>query len=113
MLRICHKNVFSFDQKAKSSIIGTIGQIIRTEGPSSLYKGIVPAILQDTPKRATKFFTFEQYKVLFSAERNKPSAIAIGMAGTCSGLTEALIITPFEVRWGETWVYNIKSCSAR
>jgi len=84
-------------QKTKSSIVGTFGEIIRSEGLPSLYKGYLPAILQDAPKRATKFFTFEQYKALFSAEKNKPSAIALAMAGFCSGLTEAFIITPFEV----------------
>ena len=33
---------------------------------SSFYKGILPPILVETPKRATKFFTFEQYKRAFS-----------------------------------------------
>jgi solute carrier family 25 2-oxodicarboxylate transporter 21 len=32
----------------------------------AIYKGILPPILAETPKRATKFFTFEQYKKLFS-----------------------------------------------
>jgi len=31
----------------------------------SFYKGILPPILAETPKRATKFFTFEQYKRIF------------------------------------------------
>jgi len=104
-------------QKSKSSIAGTFSQIIRTEGPSSLYKGIVPALLQDAPKRATKFFAFEQYKVLFAkwfpsendrpgavarsspsaVTRSSPNAVALAMAGVCAGVTEALIVTPFEV----------------
>lgn len=33
--------------------------------PLSFYKGILPPILAETPKRATKFFTFEQYKRVF------------------------------------------------
>lgn len=32
----------------------------------SFYKGILPPILAETPKRATKFFTFEQYKKVFT-----------------------------------------------
>jgi solute carrier family 25 (mitochondrial 2-oxodicarboxylate transporter), member 21 len=32
----------------------------------AIYKGILPPILAETPKRATKFFTFEQYKNLFN-----------------------------------------------
>ena len=31
----------------------------------AIYKGIIPPILAETPKRATKFFTFEQYRKLF------------------------------------------------
>ena len=32
----------------------------------SFYKGILPPLLAETPKRAVKFFTFERYKTLFS-----------------------------------------------
>ena len=40
----------------------------------AIYKGIVPPILAETPKRATKFFTFEQYKKLFSFGAPSPSS---------------------------------------
>jgi len=50
-------------QNANTSVLGSLRDVIRSEGAASLYKGIVPALLQDTPKRATKFFCFEQYKV--------------------------------------------------
>ena len=49
-------------QNANCSVLGSFRDVIRTEGAASLYKGILPALLQDTPKRATKFFCFEQYK---------------------------------------------------
>jgi hypothetical protein len=32
----------------------------------SFYKGILPPLLAETPKRAVKFFTFEQYKSMYS-----------------------------------------------
>lgn len=35
------------------------------EGLFSYWKGILPPILAETPKRATKFVCFEQYKQLF------------------------------------------------
>jgi hypothetical protein len=35
---------------------------ILNQFPKGFYKGILPPILAETPKRATKFFTFEQYK---------------------------------------------------
>lgn len=40
----------------------------------AIYKGILPPILAETPKRATKFFTFEQYKNLFSFGSATPTA---------------------------------------
>jgi len=40
----------------------------------AIYKGILPPILAETPKRATKFFTFEQYKKLFSMGSPVPTA---------------------------------------
>jgi solute carrier family 25 2-oxodicarboxylate transporter 21 len=44
-------------------------QTYRKEGIRGFYKGIIPPILAETPKRATKFFTFEQYKSMFVSDR--------------------------------------------
>lgn len=40
-------------------------KMIKTEGVFSLYKGIIPPIMVETPKRAVKFLTFEQLKKPF------------------------------------------------
>ena len=64
----------------------------------SLIKGILPPLLAETPKRAVKFFTFEQYKMLFSFGKPQPDAVALTLAGLGCGLTEAFVINPFEVR---------------
>jgi hypothetical protein len=69
--------------------------MIRNEGPFSFYKGILPPLMAETPKRATKFFTFEQYKRLLTTN-GEISPIGLVLAGTGSGLTEGLLITPFE-----------------
>ncbi|RUS88178.1 hypothetical protein EGW08_004075 [Elysia chlorotica] len=69
----------------------------RQEGAMSFYKGILPPILAETPKRATKFFTFEQYKSLFSYGDVLPLPLALSLAGLGAGLTEAIVINPFEV----------------
>lgn len=37
----------------------------QNEGIFSYWKGILPPILAETPKRATKFLCFEQYKGVF------------------------------------------------
>ncbi|CAD6185480.1 unnamed protein product [Caenorhabditis auriculariae] len=73
-----------------------IAKTYRSEGMGGFYKGILPPILAETPKRATKFFTFEQYKNVFT-HSDVPMALTLSFAGLCSGLTEAIVICPFEV----------------
>ena len=60
-----------------------------------IIQGILPPILAETPKRATKFFTFEQYKTAFASD-SLPAWFSLSMAGLCSGLTEAVVVCPFE-----------------
>uniref|UniRef100_A0A671LAJ3 Mitochondrial 2-oxodicarboxylate carrier n=1 Tax=Sinocyclocheilus anshuiensis TaxID=1608454 RepID=A0A671LAJ3_9TELE len=50
--------------------------IFRTEGVYGFYKGILPPILAETPKRAVKFFTFEQYKKLLSFTLLSPGMVS-------------------------------------
>jgi len=80
-----------------SSVFDCFRQMIHAEGFGSLYKGILPPLLAETPKRAVKFFTFEQYKILFSFGKHQPDAVALTLAGLCCGITEAFVINPFEV----------------
>ncbi|XP_072221181.1 mitochondrial 2-oxodicarboxylate carrier isoform X1 [Leuresthes tenuis] len=70
--------------------------IFRNEGIFGFYKGILPPILAETPKRAVKFFTFEQYKKLLNLTPLSPG-VALSVAGLGSGLTEAVVVNPFEV----------------
>ncbi|CAG13165.1 unnamed protein product [Tetraodon nigroviridis] len=60
------------------------------------YKGILPPIVAETPKRAVKFFTFEQYKKLLNLTPLSPG-LALSVAGLGAGLTEAVVVNPFEV----------------
>uniref|UniRef100_A0A3B3E133 Mitochondrial 2-oxodicarboxylate carrier n=1 Tax=Oryzias melastigma TaxID=30732 RepID=A0A3B3E133_ORYME len=78
--------------------------VLRTEGLFGFYKGILPPILAETPKRAVKFFTFEQYKKLLAltplSPGLQPSAFAqarriarsdgLGLKGLNKGLTSTL-----------------------
>lgn len=86
-----------FSQSNYTSIMDCFQKTIRNEGFFAIYKGILPPILAETPKRATKFFTFEQYKKLFSFGSSTHSAHSLVLAGLCAGLTEAVIVNPFEV----------------
>ncbi|XP_034965026.1 mitochondrial 2-oxodicarboxylate carrier isoform X2 [Zootoca vivipara] len=78
--------------------------IFRTEGLFGFYKGILPPILAETPKRAVKFFTFEQYKKLlgnvslspalqpstFGKARQIIQANGLGLRGLNKGLSATL-----------------------
>lgn len=79
---------------------------IRTiEGTRAFYKGIIPPICAETPKRATKFFAFEQYAKIFTPVIGKPGGkdgqnmrtpLVYSMAGFACGATEAIVVNPFE-----------------
>jgi len=43
-------------------VFDCFAKMYKHEGVFSFWKGILPPILVETPKRALKFFTFEQYK---------------------------------------------------
>ncbi|KAI9268993.1 mitochondrial carrier domain-containing protein [Phascolomyces articulosus] len=82
-----------------TGIISMLKEIVQKEGPATLYRGIAAPILVEAPKRATKFAANEQYtalyKKLFGMDKvTQPLAIATGVS---AGVTEAVIIVPFEL----------------
>ncbi|SAM02142.1 hypothetical protein [Absidia glauca] len=84
---------------ASQGIIESFRTIIKKEGPATLYRGIAAPILVEAPKRATKFAANEQYtalyKKMFGLEKvTQPLAVATGVS---AGVTEALLIVPFEL----------------
>uniref|UniRef100_H3B665 Mitochondrial 2-oxodicarboxylate carrier n=2 Tax=Latimeria chalumnae TaxID=7897 RepID=H3B665_LATCH len=84
------------DPNSYKSLGDCFKTIFRKEGLFGFYKGILPPILAETPKRAIKFFTFEQYKKLLGY-MSLPSGVTFTIAGLGSGLTEAVVVNPFEV----------------
>jgi len=72
-------------------------KMYRQEGLRSFWKGLLPPVLVETPKRAWKFFTFEQFQKVFLFGSEKPTALTYSLAGLGSGATEAIIVNPFEV----------------
>ena len=71
-------------------------KMYRSEGLAAFWKGILPPIVMETPKRAVKFFSFEQYKKLFNSIASvKP--VANYCAGFLTGVTEGILVNPFEV----------------
>lgn len=65
------------------------------EGLGAFWKGIIPPVIMETPKRAVKFFSFEQYKKLFNSHTSQP--MALFCAGFLTGVTEGILVNPFEV----------------
>lgn len=72
-------------------------KMYKNEGLASFWKGILPPILSETPKRAVKFFSFEQYKSLFLFGASAPTPITFSLAGFFAGMTEGIFVNPFEV----------------
>ncbi|KAI9477265.1 hypothetical protein LPJ78_004341 [Coemansia sp. RSA 989] len=81
------------------SILDVFKRIIKEEGPTRLYRGILPPIMVEAPKRAIKFAANDtygpMYKKLFNkTELTQPLAI---MTGVTAGITEALIVATPEL----------------
>lgn len=58
-----------------TGILDCMRKMHKYEGFTSFWKGILPPILAETPKRAVKFATFEQYKKLFMFGSSTPTPL--------------------------------------
>ncbi|CAG8560054.1 3378_t:CDS:2 [Dentiscutata erythropus] len=80
-----------------TSVLDCLRKIVKNEG--RLYRGILPPIFVEAPKRAIKFSANEQYSTLlkkFYGVDNMTQPLSIA-SGICAGSTEALAIVPFEL----------------
>ncbi|KPI90962.1 Mitochondrial 2-oxodicarboxylate carrier [Papilio xuthus] len=80
-----------------NGIVDCMKKMYKYEGLTSFWKGILPPILAETPKRAVKFATFEQYKRFFMFGSSTPTPLTFSLAGLGAGITEAILVNPFEV----------------
>ncbi|XP_055904782.1 mitochondrial 2-oxodicarboxylate carrier [Eupeodes corollae] len=78
-------------------VFDCFGKMYRNEGMLSFWKGILPPVLAETPKRAIKFVCFEQCKPLFLFGSPTPTPLTFSLAGLTAGLIEAVAVNPFEV----------------
>ncbi|GJQ81499.1 hypothetical protein Trydic_g14654 [Trypoxylus dichotomus] len=85
------------DPRYYNGIFDCFRKMYKHEGLFSFWKGIIPPILAETPKRAVKFFTFEQYKALFLFGSPHATPLTFSLAGLGAGVTEAILVNPFEV----------------
>ncbi|EDW12023.2 mitochondrial 2-oxodicarboxylate carrier isoform X1 [Drosophila mojavensis] len=74
-----------------------IKKIYRKEGMTAFWRGLVPVLVIDTPKRSIKFLVFDQSQQLFMFGAPWPSPPTYAFAGGLGGIVEALIQNPFEI----------------
>ncbi|XP_037935395.1 mitochondrial 2-oxodicarboxylate carrier-like [Teleopsis dalmanni] len=78
-------------------VFDCFAKMYRNEGLFSFWKGILPPVIAETPKRAIKFVCFEQTKPLFLFGAPAPTPLTFSLAGLTAGLVEAIAVNPFEV----------------
>ncbi|CAF2003098.1 unnamed protein product [Rotaria magnacalcarata] len=79
--------------------IVSLRNIVKQEGVSRLYRGIIPPICMEAPKRATKFaandICGQFYRKLFDVEKMTQSLSIL--TGATAGATESFVVVPFEL----------------
>lgn len=86
-------------QAEYKGVVDCFSKIIRKEGFGKLYRGIIPPILMEAPKRATKFAANGEwgkfYRKQFGMKKmNQPLSV---LTGATAGATEAFVVVPFEL----------------
>ncbi|KAI0724805.1 mitochondrial carrier [Fomitopsis betulina] len=85
--------------KSQHGLVGAFRNIIREEGFGRLYRGLVPPLLLEAPKRATKFaandFWGKTYLNL-TGESKMTQQLSI-LTGCSAGATESFVVVPFEL----------------
>lgn len=84
-----------------SSVLDCFRRIIREEGVSRLYRGIMAPILVEAPKRAMKFASQQEFsniahRLLREQHQENKQLISI-VTGVCTGITEAILVSSFEL----------------
>ena len=90
------KTRFQLSETRNPSVLDGLRKIVREEGFLRLYRGILPEMTGMIPKSSVMYATYDVVLNKLS-ERRKPSALTASAAGTASGYTEAITVTPFQV----------------
>lgn len=82
----------------KRGFVATGAYIFKKDGIPGLYRGLGAVIAGITPKMAIRFWSFEEFKRLFTSKDGHLSTAGIFFAGIGAGLVEAvLVVNPTEV----------------
>ncbi|CAD6565838.1 MAG: hypothetical protein TREMPRED_001821 [Tremellales sp. Tagirdzhanova-0007] len=84
--------------KKGMGMIQTFRSILAHEGASRLYRGIVPPLMLEAPKRAVKFAANGWWGAIFTSngQTKNTQSLAI-LTGCFAGATESVVVTPFEL----------------
>ncbi|KAJ3332245.1 hypothetical protein HDU76_000836 [Blyttiomyces sp. JEL0837] len=82
----------SGSDQAYKSITDAFTKIVRQEGFGALYRGILPPILVEAPKRAIKFSANEEYGRLYKSYGIKDAQFLSILTGMSAGATEAVVV---------------------
>ncbi|XP_055377458.1 mitochondrial 2-oxodicarboxylate carrier isoform X2 [Condylostylus longicornis] len=96
-LQLQNKIVTKSKTELYTGVFDCFKKMYKNEGVFSFWKGIIPPIMAETPKRALKFVCFEQLKPLLMFGHEKPTPLTFSLAGLGAGVTEAVAVNPFEV----------------
>lgn len=84
--------------KGQLGMVGMFKDIVAKEGFSRLYRGIVPPLMLEAPKRAVKFAANGYWGNLFTSNGAIPMTQSVAIyTGCMAGATESVVVTPFEL----------------
>ncbi|KAF9484814.1 mitochondrial carrier [Pholiota conissans] len=85
--------------KSQFGLVGTFRNIVKQEGVGRLYRGLVPPLMLEAPKRAVKFasndFWGKTYMGL-TGESKMTQNLSV-LTGCSAGATESFVVVPFEL----------------
>jgi len=79
-----------------TSMFSALAHMVKNEG-FGMYRGILPPILVEAPKRAVKFASNAAYQPLFTQPNGTIPRWGSIAAGVLAGCTEAFFVVPFEL----------------
>ncbi|KDQ54677.1 hypothetical protein JAAARDRAFT_60626 [Jaapia argillacea MUCL 33604] len=85
--------------KAQHGLVGTFRNIIAQEGFGRLYRGLVPPLMMEAPKRATKFAANDFWGKTFislTGQTTMDQRLSF-LTGCSAGATESFVVVPFEL----------------
>jgi solute carrier family 25 (mitochondrial 2-oxodicarboxylate transporter), member 21 len=93
------KTRMQLSTEKSQGLVGTFKAIVKEEGVGRLYRGLVPPLLLEAPKRAVKFaandFWGRTYLNL-SGEKKMNQSLSV-LTGCSAGATESFVVVPFEL----------------